>query len=547
MIAFRRKNGIDSRYLLLIGVALYMANPDSQRRCVFVGNIPYDASEEQLIQICEEVGPVVSFRLVTDRESGRPKGYGFCEYKDEETALSARRNLQGYEINGRQLRVDFAENDKNADKSREQGRGGPGMVAAADAQKQISGPSTHGNSNSHMPIGHPVATAAANVMAGALGAAQMGSSVTQTGLQNQFGPAIDPLSHYLSKMTRSQLYEIISNIKGIATQNKEHARQLLHTIPNLSKAIFQIQLMLGLVTPQMLQMPNIRQSSFPPPQSLLPDNHHNQQLAIRMPPGVAPPLHSSLPQTQHQIKLPLLAENNFQNGRLSINSGGHSIPTIRAQGDLAAIPQIHGTSSSLMQQMRHPLLPQMGLVRPANLAYNSQPAAHNGSFQPSLLACPPSTEKCFQPGSSVLSAPPDNINKYPLETQSGSNSASLKRPFEPSGLPERAGMLNDSIDAMNHPSKLSKRNDGRSSYQSGELNVDNLVTRPSRLASISGKHVSRTEEASSSEKHALQLTPDVESTLLQQVMSLTPEQLSSLPRDQQEQVLQLQQMLRQPT
>nr|ACG44441.1 hypothetical protein [Zea mays] len=91
----------------------------AQNRCVFVGNIPYDATEEQLVQICEEVGPVVSFRLVIDKETGKPKGYGFCEYKDEETALSARRNLQGYEINGRQLRVDFAENGRNTDRNRE--------------------------------------------------------------------------------------------------------------------------------------------------------------------------------------------------------------------------------------------------------------------------------------------------------------------------------------------------------------------------------------------------------------------------------------------
>nr|GMD72281.1 cleavage stimulating factor 64-like isoform X1 [Ipomoea batatas] len=186
-----------------------MANPDSQRRCVFVGNIPYDATEEQLVQICEEVGPVVSFRLVTDRETGKPKGYGFCEYKDEETALSARRNLQGYEINGRQLRVDFAENDKNADKNREQVR------------------------CLHQPIGHAVATTAATVMAGALGAAQMGSSLTQTGSS--------PLWLFsVIKYFDCFIYCLMVLWQAIATQNKEQARQILHTVPNLSKAIFQV-------------------------------------------------------------------------------------------------------------------------------------------------------------------------------------------------------------------------------------------------------------------------------------------------------------------
>lgn len=61
----------------------------------------------------------IACRLVVDKETGKPKGYGFCEYKDEETALSARRNLQGYGVNGRQLRVDFAENGRNTDRNRE--------------------------------------------------------------------------------------------------------------------------------------------------------------------------------------------------------------------------------------------------------------------------------------------------------------------------------------------------------------------------------------------------------------------------------------------
>lgn len=59
------------------------------------------------------MGPVLSFKLVFDRETGKPKGYGFCEYKDQETALSAMRNLNGYEIGGRSLRVDNACTEKS--------------------------------------------------------------------------------------------------------------------------------------------------------------------------------------------------------------------------------------------------------------------------------------------------------------------------------------------------------------------------------------------------------------------------------------------------
>lgn len=81
-------------------------------RVVFVGNIPWDKNEADLQDIFSTIGPIVAFRLLYDRETGRSRGYGFCEYEDSEMAKSAIRNLNGYEFGGRQLRVDYAENDQ---------------------------------------------------------------------------------------------------------------------------------------------------------------------------------------------------------------------------------------------------------------------------------------------------------------------------------------------------------------------------------------------------------------------------------------------------
>merc|ERR1712071_717049 len=75
---------------------------------VFVCNIPYGVTEDQLKEIFGEAGSVVSFRIVHDRETGRSKGFGFCEYQDPSSAAAAMRDLNGYEINGRTLRVDSA-------------------------------------------------------------------------------------------------------------------------------------------------------------------------------------------------------------------------------------------------------------------------------------------------------------------------------------------------------------------------------------------------------------------------------------------------------
>ena len=78
-----------------------MADPaalQSTSRTVFVGNIPFDATESQIREILNTVGPLQNLRLVHDAKTGKPKGYGFAEYLDPHTAQSAIRNLNNADL-----------------------------------------------------------------------------------------------------------------------------------------------------------------------------------------------------------------------------------------------------------------------------------------------------------------------------------------------------------------------------------------------------------------------------------------------------------------
>ncbi|XP_068659561.1 cleavage stimulating factor 64 [Aristolochia californica] len=505
----------------------------SQHRCVFVGNIPYDATEDHLKQICEEVGPVVSFRLVLDRETGKPKGYGFCEYKDEETALSARRNLQGYEINGRQLRVDFAENDKGSDRNREQGRGGPGL-----ASSNGSGVAVHADPSLHQPIGVQLAVTAASVMAGALGDRQItiGQS-NHMGFQSQSSLGNDPLTHYLAKMSRAHFYEVMTELKKMAKQNKALARQLLLSNPNLSKALFQAQIMLGMVSPQVLQMPNIRQSSSSIQQSSIQEDKQlshpsqtNQTLPLqsassvqlgllpRIPeaqlvPSSGPPIKaligqssSSLPLQQQSLIQPMPSQYS-QQAQTQILSGVTSAPSIRPLQPL--------TGSSVRPQSTPSFVFPKGSLKP--------------QVQPSLLP--------HKPGQSSSSILLDGVESASRE---GSSNAQL-------GQDTRWGQRTESLDPTTHPSKLMRLDDGYSgsSIMSSNANMSGSA-QGFGTSLLSATLKGQIDGAQQSKKQAPQpvLPPEVESALLQQVMSLTSEQLSSLPPEQRQQVLQLQKMLR---
>ncbi len=78
---------------------------------IFVGNIPYNFNKSDLEKKLSLVGPVKSFNIINDQKTNS-KGFGFCEYCDDEVALSALRNLKNIDYNGRQLRIGIPANVK---------------------------------------------------------------------------------------------------------------------------------------------------------------------------------------------------------------------------------------------------------------------------------------------------------------------------------------------------------------------------------------------------------------------------------------------------
>ena len=74
---------------------------------IYVGNLPFSATEQEIQELFEQYGQVNSVKLISDRFTGKPRGFGFVEMEDED-AGSAIEALNGKDYGGRTLRVDEA-------------------------------------------------------------------------------------------------------------------------------------------------------------------------------------------------------------------------------------------------------------------------------------------------------------------------------------------------------------------------------------------------------------------------------------------------------
>lgn len=75
---------------------------------IFVGNLAFTATEQELRQLFEPYGTVETIRIMTDRDTGHSRGFGFIEMPDQRAAQSAITGLQGKELGSRVLTVNEA-------------------------------------------------------------------------------------------------------------------------------------------------------------------------------------------------------------------------------------------------------------------------------------------------------------------------------------------------------------------------------------------------------------------------------------------------------
>lgn len=75
---------------------------------LYVGGLPYSTNDEELQQLFSEHGTVASAKVITDRETGRSKGFGFVEFEKDDEGKAAQEAMNGKEVGGRTINVNEA-------------------------------------------------------------------------------------------------------------------------------------------------------------------------------------------------------------------------------------------------------------------------------------------------------------------------------------------------------------------------------------------------------------------------------------------------------
>ena len=154
---------------------------------VFIGNLSNEINQKRLREIFQNIGDVREIRITTDPETGLKRGFGFCELANKTQVYAAVNSLDGQQLAGRRLKVDVAEGTKGSEMDANDGQG---ARISAKSKKAIE--------------------------------------------------------DALGKLTTSEIYDVVSEMKVLIQRDPDHALELLKSKPILAQAMLTAQLMLGM-------------------------------------------------------------------------------------------------------------------------------------------------------------------------------------------------------------------------------------------------------------------------------------------------------------
>jgi len=95
-----------------------MSTQEYKNMRLYVGGLPYQTTEHDLIELFEQIGQVIEVTVITDRDTGRSKGFGFVEMGDEQAARTAIEQLNGTLLGNRTITVNEARERQSSGRER---------------------------------------------------------------------------------------------------------------------------------------------------------------------------------------------------------------------------------------------------------------------------------------------------------------------------------------------------------------------------------------------------------------------------------------------
>jgi len=185
-----------------------------------VGNLTFNTTEEQLREIFSFAGPVKNVRILTDKETGKPKGFAFVEYFDSNAALSAIRHLDQTELNSRKLKVGFPAQGNLKEVARQIGQVVPETA-----------PSSSGGGG-NAPI----------------------SAATRQNIEQSV----------VNSLKLHEAWDLLDAMKKLVAEDNNRgnkAKSILETHPQLISALYEIQKRLGIALPKHIQQQQVLSSA----------------------------------------------------------------------------------------------------------------------------------------------------------------------------------------------------------------------------------------------------------------------------------------------